>query len=178
MENHLWNSLEIAKLLINAITPILVAAIGWGLFRKIEGIKSQEARRSALHQKMADQFFSSCQDFMSAIERNLSIQSHMQLLSNNNDHTLQNVYHDEIYKELLVTNTKLIELQTKIGRNLIYAEKNEDSVNNAVESCLTHLRANPLSGKAVVNMMHDLNKAAHKAYEEILNVAAKQDTKE
>lgn len=73
---------EIAKLVVSAITPILVAGIGWGLLREIERIKSKESRRSALYQKQADQFFDSCQDFMSAIEKYLSAQASMQSLAN------------------------------------------------------------------------------------------------
>ena len=146
MENHLWNWLEIAKLSISAITPILVAFIGWRLLRKIEWIKSQEARKSALQQKMADQFFSSCQDFMSAIERSLSIASHLQNLNEPNNAKHHKEYLDELNKELLCINTKLIELEVKISRNLFYAKKNEVSVNEAVGSCLSRLRECPLSG--------------------------------
>ena len=77
--------LKVAQILAMLLTPIAVTVLGMMLVRRIEGIKAEATKRSALHVRWADEFFDACQQFLRALEREIAILTFLTHRQDRND---------------------------------------------------------------------------------------------
>lgn len=161
--------LEVVKVLA---TPVVVGIFGLLLLRRIEGIKSEVAKQSDFHKKWAEQFFGCCQEFMSAIERQLSILVCLAGMKSNDE--LAN----ELSKESKCLSITIIELETRIARSVFFAKTTGPAVTQAAESCYELLRSGleskKVNPKDIIYKMNEFNVASRKAHEEMLGLSDKR----
>lgn len=160
--------LELAKVLA---TPIVVGIFGLLLLRRIEGIKSEVAKQSDFHKKWAEQFFGCCQEFMQALERQLSVLSFV--VKNPNSEVAS-----ELLKELNFLNITIAELQVRIRRSVVFAEKTGLDVTQAADHSFKllsdGLSSKKLNVEEILGKMNEFNIAARKAHEEMLGLSDKR----
>ena len=77
--------IETIKLLASVATPVVLAIFGLLLLRKIESVKATVAKQSGFQTKWAEVFFDCCQEFMKAVERDLSLWQCLAGLKNADD---------------------------------------------------------------------------------------------
>ncbi|MDI9334391.1 MAG: hypothetical protein QM533_08425 [Cytophagales bacterium] len=161
--------LEIGKLAASVATPIVVAILGVLLLRRIEGVKALVGKQSDFHKKWADEFFTCCQQFMQALERDLALLTTLGGLNDPNGKL-----GDEIKEEVYRLNAKLSELELRIRRSVVFAPISGGAVSRAANECvvLTAQLLKTLRGNLdeIIGKMNDFNLASRKAHAEMLGL--------
>lgn len=161
--------LEIGKLAASVATPIVVAILGVLLLRRIEGVKALVAKQSDFHKKWADEFFSCCQQFMQALERDLALLTVLGGLDDPNGK-----FGTEVQEEVSRLNAKLSELELRIRRSVVFAPISGGAVSRAASDCIS-LTAQLLKTlqenlDEIIGKMNDFNLASRKAHAEMLGL--------
>lgn len=168
--------MEIIKIAIQAITLIAVVVLGVILLRKIEGIKSEVAKSSEFTSKWAEEFWTTCQEFMRHTERYMAILNQLQFLSSPNNETVK--YH----KELTELNAKLAELELRIRRVVAFSPKNAEKVTTPAKDILSMLSSALDTGKGnfddLFGIVNTFNMAARDAHAEMMGIKNSQKAKD
>lgn len=167
---------EILKLIVSALTPIVVAILGILLLRHIEGIKASVVMQSDFRKRWADSFFDSCQDFLVAFERELSLMTVVSGLDEPNGE-----YGTQLQKEIASLHPTLSELELRIRRSVVFAPKNGADVREAASTCLK-LVANLVNSRQgnvdeIIEKMDFFNKSVRAAHAEMIGFAEQSDEK-
>ncbi|HEX7499877.1 MAG TPA: hypothetical protein VF524_06170, partial [Polyangia bacterium] len=123
--------MEIAKLIVSAATPIVVAVVGVLLLRRIEGVKAVVARQSDFQKRWAEEFFVCCQSYMQALERDIALLNVRQGLKAGTER-IRAELEEEIHR-LLPT---LCEFELRIRRSVIFAPESGTAVREAARACV------------------------------------------
>lgn len=161
--------MEIAKLLVSMVTPLIVAVIGILLLRRIEGTKAEFTKQSEFHTKWAEQFFECCQEFLKSIERELTI---LQVISNLDN--LDDEFGTKLQKEISLLHVNISETELRIRRSVVFAPSTGKAVTKASHECIELVGNLVKSRKGnfdeIISKMNDFNKAARKAHAEMLGI--------
>ena len=161
--------LEIGKLAATIANPIVVAILGILLLRRVEGVKALVAKQSDFHKKWADEFFSCCQQFMQALERDLALLTVFGGLQDPNGKL-----GTEIQEEISRLNAKLSELELRIRRCVVFAPTSGGTVARTANDCilLTARLLTSLKGNLdeIIGKMNEFNVASRKAHAEMLGL--------
>ncbi len=161
--------LELGKLAASIATPIVVAILGVLLLRRIEGVKALVAKQSDFHKKWADEFFSCCQQFMQALERDLALLTVLGGLQEPNGKL-----GTEMQEEISRLNARLSELELRIRRCVVFAPRSGAGVSQAASECisLTALLLKSLKGNLdeIIWKMNEFNVASRRAHGEMLGL--------
>lgn len=161
--------LEIAKMIIGAATPVVVAVLGVSLLRRIESVKSVVARQSDFQKKWADEFVNCCQSFMQTIERDLALLTILSGLQDPNG-----TFGAELQQQITRLHPTLSELELRVRRSVVFAPVNGESVVQAANECIrligTLIKARAGSVDAIIARMNDFNVASRRAHAEMLGV--------
>lgn len=107
---------DAGKIISELATPVAVTIIGVLLLRRVEGIKTEASRQSYFQTKWAEQFFDCCQNFLCTIERVLALLTYISHQKNPNDDL-----GTELQKEIAHLYPKIIELELRIRRSVVFA---------------------------------------------------------
>ena len=162
--------LEVGKLAASIATPIVVAILGVLLLRRIEGVKATVANQSEFHKKWAEQFFGCCQEFMKALERELTLLTVLAGLANPDDE-----FGSELQKEISRRlHPNLLELELRIRRSVVFAPSTGNLVTKAASECLALTGALVASKKGnldeIIGKMNEFNVASRNAHAEMLGI--------
>ena len=161
--------LEVGKLAVNAATPILVALFGVLLLRRIEDVKALVAKRSEFQRMWAEEFFSCCQAFMQALERDLALLTVLGGLQDQNGKVST-----DLREEVWRLHPTLTELELRIRRSVLFAPSSGAVVTKAASECLTltdKLFATKESNvDIIIAKMNDFNVASRSAHGEMLGL--------
>lgn len=161
--------LEIGKLAASIATPIVVAIMGILLLRRIEGVKALVAKQSDFHKKWADEFFSCCQQFMQALERDLALLTVLGGLQEPNGKL-----GIEVQEEISRLTAKLSELELRIRRCVVFAPTSGVTVARTANDCisLTASLLKSMQGNLdeIIGKMNEFNIASRKAHAEMLGL--------
>lgn len=161
--------LEVGKLVVSIATPIVVAILGVLLLRRIEGVKAVVAKQSDFYKKWADEFFTCCQQFMQALERDLALLTVLQGLDDPNGKR-----GTEMQEEVSRLNAKLSELELRIRRSVVFAPDSGSTVSRAASACLSLIAQllNKRQGNLdeIIGKMNDFNLTSRKAHAEMLGL--------
>ncbi len=163
--------MEIAKLIVSAATPIVVAVVGVLLLRRIEGVKAVVAKQSEFQKSWAEEFFGCCQKFMQALERDLALLTVLGGLKAGTEKLRA-----EVEEEIGRLHPTLSELELRIRRSVVFAPVSGAAVTEAASACLS------LTGKLIASgggnvdeiifQMNRFNIASRKAHAEMLGLDA------
>ena len=160
---------DVGKFIAGILTPIVVAVLGILLLRRVEGIKAAVAHQSEFHRKWAEQFFECCQQFMSAIEKELAILSFLTSLKDPNDET-----GTKLQKEISLLHPVISELELRIRRSVVFAPSTGPAVTHAANACITLTGSLFSSRKGnldeIIEKMNEFNLAARSAHAEMLGI--------
>jgi len=123
--------LEVVKLVVSTATPIVVAIFGVLLLRRTEGIRAIAARRSDFQVKWAEAFFSCCQGFMQALERDLALLIALAGVKDPNGKVST-----DLREEIWRLHPTLAELELRIRRSVVFAPSSGDAVTKAASECI------------------------------------------
>lgn len=174
-------SLEVVKLLSSFATPIVVAVFGILVLRRIEGVKAAVARQSDFQSKWADQFFESCQDFLRAVERELAALTSLCKLPVLEQH---DGLGQELQKEISRLHPKIMELELRIRRCVVFAPVAGREVTSAANACieLVSILVNSLKADkqgnvdGIIEQMNVFNTSARRAHAEMLGLGSAEVT--
>ena len=161
--------MEIAKLAVSVVTPIVVAIIGVLLLRRIEGVKALVASQSEFNKKWAEEFFDCCQRFMQTLERELALLTILTALKNPDGK-----FGTELQEEINRLNPTLSELELRIRRSVVFAQSAGGSVTRAAHECVTFtgelLERKEGNLDDIINEMNNFNIVSRRAHAEILGL--------
>lgn len=170
---QLW--LEIGKLAATIATPIVVAIIGVLLLRRVEGVKAFITKQSDFQKKWAEEFFACGQQFMQALERELTLLTVLAGLKDPNGK-----FGTELQEEISRLNATLSELELRIRRSVVFAPSSGGAVTQAAKDCisLTAQLLASLKGNldAIIKKMNEFNVASRIAHAEMLGLSAAEQS--
>lgn len=165
-EVEFW--LEVGKVVASIATPIVVVTLGILLLRRIESIKATVVKQSEFHKKWAEQFFECGQQFMQALERDLT---QLTVFAGLNTNDALGV---ALQEEISQLNTNLLELELRIRRSVVFAPTTGGAVTKASSECMALLH-NLLASKKgsldeIIGKMNEFNLASRMAHAEMLGL--------
>jgi hypothetical protein len=153
--------------IVKSILPSLI--VGVLLLRYIESTKANVAKQSDFHKRWADEFFSCCQQFMQALERELALLNVLGKSTNLNEELKT-----EILEEISRLHPKLSELELRIRRNIVFAPVSGNTVTRTAKDCISliHQFTRSLQGDLdeIIDKMNEFNIASRNAHEEMLGL--------
>ena len=164
---------ETVKLLASVATPIVVAILGILLLRKIESVKATVAKQSGFQTKWAEVFFDCCQEFMKAVEKDLSLWQCLAGLKNADDK-----FGTSLQSEISLLNVVLPELELRIRRCVVFSPLSGKEVATAASECLQLIGKLTTQRKGnldeIILKMNEFNTASRKAHAEMLELNVAQ----
>ena len=161
--------LEILKVIASFSTPFVVAVVGVLLLRRIEDIKATVAQQSDFQRKWADQFFETCQEFMRAVEKEISIFTCLGVLENPKGEAGA-----KLLQEIATLHQLIPELEVRIRRCVVFAPKTGSAVTRTAQECLDLIRGflEKWQGNTdiIVSKMNEFNTASRTAHAEMLGI--------
>ena len=121
--------MEIVKDVASVLNPIFILFLGWFILRRVESIKNQVSKQYEFSSKWANEFFKTCQEYMNAIEKNLSLLHFLNKLEEKNSDLGK-----KIQKEITELNQKIPELQLRLKRLSVFAYKSKGAIIKKSES--------------------------------------------
>jgi hypothetical protein len=162
-------SIEIGKLLASIATPIVLAAFGLLLLRRIESVKAIVAKQSGFETKWAELFFECCQEFMKALERDLSLWKCLSGLEKPNDE-----FGSDLQRQISQLNVAIPELELRIRRCIVFAPSTGAEVAATVDECMRLLKELTVQRKGnldeIILKMNEFNNASRTAHAEMLGL--------
>jgi len=159
--------LELILKITQLVTPILIFIFGILFLKSIEHTKKQIERQSHFYKKWADEFFSTCDEFMKCTERMLAL-LHFVVHNPNINETYS--HYQKEFNDLFPT---LLELELRIRRFVPFAPKFGNAVANDASEIFNKLSELFKQKKGnvdpIINLITEFNKAAKLAHNEMLN---------
>jgi len=168
--------LEIGKFVASILTPIVIVILGILLLRRIEGVKALVARESDFQKKWADEFFLCCQQFMQASERHLALLTALSL-----SRDLDGKVGTEMRNEINWLNAKLMELELRIRRNVVFSPTHGESVKRVSKEWIElmkrmlenlKLKTGGQNFDEIIEKINEFNRSSRQAHAEMLEIRA------
>lgn len=158
--------LEIARLAVNLLTPLVAAWLGVRFLRQSERIRSEVTGRSRFSERWADQFFESCTQFTAEVIEGLRVIRQPALPR------YVIVYTAEERKEAGRLEGSLMALQARLDALSRGAKANGKPLRTAIETVLNSLRDARGGGQdeAVLAGLAEFRHVAAACHEELLSV--------
>jgi len=157
------NTIEIIKLFTTVVSPIIIAIFGIFILRKIESIKNQTSKQFEFSSKWANDFFTCCQQYMSTIEKHISLLFFLNGLKEKN-----NELGTRIQKMITELNIEIPELQLRLKRLSVFSpvSKTElirlsDEIQNKISEIINTRQGNLDKIIELINKFNIQSKIVH-----------------
>jgi hypothetical protein len=114
--------MEALKLIASLATPLVVAIFGVLLLRRVEGIKAEVTKLSDFEKRWADGFFITCQEFMTSVERCMTLFCYLPQLPAANQE-----FHKRANKEIVELLASMMETKLRFRRYVTLAHSHAGS---------------------------------------------------